>query len=218
MGKDYNKIFEDVFQDSAHNKKYSLGIRKFENLFKKYPEAEEDDVVLSRLGLMHDHLAQKYPKKRIKYENRALGLYNKALKFHPDSHNATWGIGRVWWHRKSKKALPYALKALRLAKKANAPIGIYTSNVGLVYKFIGDNKMAEKWFLKAIKVEPDNWGPYLNLITSYRQNGNIEKTKKYLLKFEKLVKKEDSWFLNTVWGKQVLGVVKDLKRHFKIAK
>lgn len=211
--KSYKKNFEIVFYDAADNFKYFSGIKNFEKLFKKYPEAEKDDLILSRLGMMYDHLALKYPTKRIKYENKALSLYKKALKFNPNSHKATWGIGRIWWHRKSKKALPYAIKAIRLAKKSRDPYGIYISNVGLVYKFIGNDKLAEKWFLKAIKIEPNNWGIYLNLIVLYEKNKQVDKIKKYLPKFKKLVKKEDRSFFKTNWGKRIVGIIKRIEKY-----
>lgn len=212
------ETFETIFKEANHNKKNVWGIKRFESLLNKYPEFRKNESVLHRLGLMYDHVFLKDPAKQKPYEDKAISIYKAILKINPDSYKATWGIGRVWWHRKNKKALPYVLAAYDLIKKVKdpaAPKGLYTQNVGMIYEMLGDMRNAEQWYKKGIKVTPEDWGVYLNVIGFYNRQKNPAKAKPFLPKYAQLLKKEPKEFFDTAWGKQVLNIIKDTENAIK---
>ena len=204
-----NSYLEKIFYDATNNYKYRWGVNKFEIFLKKHPILIKNEDILCKLGLLYDHLAFKEKNKRHIHEKKAFGLYKKALKYNPDYFRAVWGIGRIWWHRRSKKAIPYAIKAYRLAKKSKPDYGINAQCVGLVYEALDDYKNAEKWLLKGIEIEPKNWGCYLNLVGFYRLTKQFSKSKFYAKKLETLFKKESKEFKKTLWGQKILISIRD---------
>jgi len=206
---------EKIFYDATNNYKYRWGVNKFKTFLKKHPDLIKKEDILCKLGLLYDHLAFKEKNKRQVHEKKAFELYKKALKYNPNSFRAVWGIGRIWWHRRNKKAIPYAIKAYKLAKKSKTDYGINAQCVGLVYEAIGDYKNAEKWLLKGIKIEPKNWGCYLNLVGFYRLIKQFSKSKFYAKKLESLFKKETKEFKKTLWGQKILQTIKDADKELK---
>lgn len=115
---DKSKKIEEIFRAAANNYRYKWGIQQLEKLGRKNREMTRNYFFLCHLGLLYDHLAlKKKGQERKKLEDKAIKFYQKAIKINPKFPGAVWGIGRVWWHRKSKRALPYAKKAIKLAKQ-----------------------------------------------------------------------------------------------------
>ena len=211
---DFNYL-EKIFHEATNNYRYRWGITKFEIFLKKHSVLTKKVDVLYKLGLLYDHLAIREKNKRRIHEKKAFELYKKVLKYKPDYYRAVWGIGRIWLHRGSKKSIPYALKAYKLAKKGGIPSAMMTQSVGLTYEAVGDYKNAEKWFLKGIEVEPKNWGCYLNLVGFYRLTKQFSKSKFYAKKLEKLFRKESKEFKKTLWGQKILESIKDADKELK---
>lgn len=193
-------LIEKYFYSASNNLRYRQGIVALENLSRKNSYVSNNELFLCRLGLLYDHLALRCKKdKRLLYEKTAINLYKKAKKTNPDSYRATWGIGRIWWHRNNRKALQYAKEARRLAKKTATKTPIYTQNVGLVYESLKDYKNAEKWLLRGMKENQKDWGVYINLVTFYRLSENFQEAVKYANKLRKFIQKEPSSFRKTKW-------------------
>ena len=195
-----------VFQESADNYRYAWGIKVFEKELSLKPEFKNSEEILLKLGMLYDHLAVfKDSKTRLILERKAVKIYKKVLKLNPKSALALWGIGRVFWHRKSKKAIPYAIRAYRLARS-----GLFAQNVGAVYMSLNKFNEAEPWLLKGQNKDPRNWAMYLNLVSFYEKIGNIKKAKLYAKKLKLLFSKEKPQVKKTKWGKQVLAMINRL--------
>lgn len=158
------KEIERVKYEALHNLKYRFGIKVFEknwNIIKASPQ------YLTDLGLMYDHLVEygkKLPPRKImhKNESKALELYRRAIKIDPKFAPAWWGMARVWWHRHSKKALPYAKKAYKVSGSSR-----YLHMIALVYEGVGQNEKAEKYYLESRKKGENisiNYAIFLNKI------------------------------------------------------
>ena len=211
---DKSKKIEEIFRAAANNYRYKWGIQQLEKLGRKNREMTRNYFFLCHLGLLYDHLAlKKKGQERKKLEDKAIKFYQKAIKINPKFPGAVWGIGRVWWHRKSKKAVQYAKRAFRLAKTSDLPAGLYAQGVGLAYKALGDYKKSEWWFIKGIKEDPDDWGVYVNPALFYK---NVKKDKRrvlmYTKKLEKLFQKSPRSVKETLWGKTI---AKDIIREIK---
>ena len=171
-----------IFERATTHFRYRWGIREINKILKTDRHLLNSEDILCSLGLLYDHLPS--PKtslrQRRQYEHKALALYRRALKVNPKSPRATWGIGRVWWHRKDKRAIPYALRAYRFRNESGERPGLYAQNVGMVYEFLNDYKNAERWLLRGLKENPHDFGSYLNLVVFYRL--------RYLLDFPYLQK------------------------------
>ena len=203
----------DIFDLSAKNYRYKEGIKKIEKIVEIHPELKNESV-LSELGFLYDHLAlqQKNKLLRNKYEEKAFNLYRGALKKNRESINAIWGIGRIWWHRKNRKAVKYAIKAANLMKKLHGSAGLMLQNVGLVYEALGDIKRAEQWYLRGLKEEPNNFGGYYNLLNFHHKQERREEVQRLLPAFKKLYQKETTKFKKTSWGKDILKKIKELEQ------
>lgn len=199
------EFLEKIFKTYTDTYDYAQGIKEYGKYFKRNPHAFNEKI-LCRLGLMYDHLALQKPRQRKKFENKALQIYRRVARKDHHSYRAVWGIGRIWWHRGSARAIPYVLKAHTLAKKAGQK-GIYTQNVGLVYESLKKYSEAEKWLLKGLQECTDDWGVYLNIINFYRSIHNFTQAKKYALQGSKIFyKKENDQFRKTPWGKKVMEI------------
>lgn len=203
----------NIFDLSAKNYKYKEGIEKIEKIIEIHPELKNEST-LCDLGFLYDHLALKQKNKLLKnkYEEKAFNLYRGAIKKNNQSINAIWGIGRVWWHRKDKKAIKYAIKAANLMKKLNGSAGLMLQNIGLVYEDLGDLKLAERWYLRGLKEEPNKFSGYYNLLNLYRKQERFKKIQKLLPIFKKLYQKETAKFKKTSWGKDILKKIKELEQ------
>ena len=197
-----------IFDRAANNYKYHWGVLHLEKLLKANPGLINEDS-LCKLGLLYDHLAmrEKRSAARRKYEAKALSLYRQVLRANPNSHRATWGIGRVWWHRRSRKAIPYALRAYHLKKRSGEKVGLYAQNIGLVYEALGDYRNAEKWLLRGLRENRADYGSYLNLVVFYRViKKDFKKARKYAVKLKKLYNEKQE-FKKTAWGRRITNFI-----------
>lgn len=208
---------QEIFDEATTNYKYKWGIEEFNKVLKRYPDIEDEDV-LCRLGLLYDHSPAANKEEKKGYEEKAIELYEKVLSFKPESYRATWGIARVYWHRASEKAIPYAKKAYELAKENKENYGMYAQQVGLVYENLGKYEEAEKWLLKGLELEPESWDMYLNLVIFYRLTENFEKSKEIAKKLDELYRKEAPEFRNTAWGKKIQEVIDNADKPLPKAK
>ncbi len=200
-----------IFSRVADSFNYSEGIKEIESIIKRNPEFLNRENVLLKVGMLYDHFAtqQRSLQKRNIIEKKALAFYQSALKINPKSHGATWGIGRVWWHRKSKKAISYAKRAYLLAKQNGMDAGIYAQNVGAVYRAIGNLKRSEFWLIKGAKESPTDWGVYLNLISFYKSIGRVNKASLYRGKLKFFFDKESKKKKDTKWGKMIKEIIRE---------
>lgn len=209
---------ESIFKRATDNFRYRWGVSAFEKFLARHPSFFHEKS-LCRLGLLYDHLALRESRRRRYYEEKALKIYRRVLRRVPNSYRATWGIGRVWWHRKNRKALPYARKAFLLARKENkATRGMYAQQVGLVYESFDDFKSAERWLLRGLREHPTDWGLYLNLVVFYRYTRKFEKAKRFAGQLEKLFKKTSPQFRRTAWGKKIAQVIQEADRPLPLAR
>lgn len=205
----YIAELEKIFETASNNSRYRWGISAFEKFFKRH-QTFFHEKSLCRLGLLYDHFALKVPRSRRRFEEKALRIYRHVLRRVPDSYRATWGIGRVWWHRKNQKALAYARKAYRLARKKNsASRGMYAQHVGMVYESLGNFQNAERWLLKGLRENPNDWGLYLNLVVFYRYVRKFEKAMRSAARLKRLFMKTPPQFRNTAWGKKITQVIRE---------
>ncbi len=209
-------LIEKAFRMAVDNFRYQEGIRRIEKILKGQPVLKTNERILVKLGLLYDHLAmqQKIIKKRRALERHALKLYRFALRHNKNLPAAVWGIGRVWWHRRSRKAIKYAKLAYRLAKRLHMPAGLYAQNVGAAYKAVGNYNRCEYWLLKGIRECPNDWSVYLNLLSFYKEKkyggGKIGRP---LSTLRRLLKKERPNFKRTKWGKLVQEFIKKSSTH-----
>jgi tetratricopeptide (TPR) repeat protein len=149
---------------------YRDAIRDIETILKIHPEAVTS-LTLSQLGLLYDHAPRyaKNGKEKALFNNEALRLYRKALKRDPDNFDAIWGIGRLWWHKKDPRALPYSIKAYETKKRLTGKID-WGLNVAVVYASLGRPKEAEKWLLKTIPKQGSRIAWYAELVRLWENN------------------------------------------------
>lgn len=202
------EIFK-IFVDASNNFRYKNGIKLIEQILTKHPYLSKSVSVLCQLGLLYDHLAmqQKSKQLRKKYEQQAINVYKKGVRIDPKSPGAWWGLGRVWWHRKSKRSIPYAKKAYQLIKakkKRSNEIGLYAQTVGLCYEAIGDYKNAELWLKKGLENNKTDISLYINMLQFYvlhpSKLKNIPLLKK---KVKKMLQNESPSFRKSAWGLKI---------------
>lgn len=202
-------LLEKKFIKTTNEFDYPAGVRFFSSYLRRHPD-EFDEKVFCRLGLLVDHLAFKASQKKARRaEQLALKIYSYVLARKPDSHKATWGIGRVYLHRNSRKALPYAKRAFYLSKKAGTSIGMRAQCVGLVYENLGEYRNAAHWLKRGIRENPKDWGMHLNLVGFFRLRKQFRAAQQQAILLKQLVEKEPVRFLKTPWGKKILEVVRD---------
>ncbi len=210
---------ETIFFESTNNYAYAEGIKHLRRIQKQYPRLLKSEDFLMKLGLLYDHLAMgEQSTKKAKLEKQALALYQKALTLYPKSYRAWWGIGRIWWHRESKKALPYAKKARALAIQKGTASGLYTQNIGLIYERLGKYKLAERWLLKGLAENPNDWSPYLNIINLYRLTHQFKKARKYAKTLKTLFKKENQKLKKSLWGIKIEECMRNAEKPLTLAK
>lgn len=214
-----SSVIEKLFEEATNSFRYEWGVRRVESIFVKHPQLINDHS-LCKLGLLYDHLAlkQKTDKRRKFYEAKALRLYRQALASNPRSYRALWGIGRVWWHRRDRRALPYAIRAYHLRKRLERSSGLFAQNIGLIYEALGDYKKAEYWLLRGMRENKTDFGSYINLVVFYRLIGDFKKAKKFAVDLRTLYNREPKSFKNTLWGKKISEIIKDAGRPLKVVK
>ncbi|KKS39878.1 MAG: hypothetical protein UV04_C0034G0003 [Candidatus Gottesmanbacteria bacterium GW2011_GWA2_42_16] len=192
---------------------------KEKSILVKNPELKNEQT-LSKLGFLYDHLAF-FSKNKIlqpKYEQEALRLYNQALKYNPDSVSAIWGIGRIWWHRKNKKAIKYARRAARLAVKQDPELSVMYMNLAVVYETLGNLKRAEYWYRYVLKKEPNFFGAYYGLAEMYYVKdvpNKADKISKLLPQLIKLYKKESKKSLGSKFEDKRKKIINDIVMYVK---
>lgn len=209
---------ENVFLASTNNYAYAKGIARLRRIQKQYPHLLKSEDFLMKLGMLHDHVAMgERGAKKARIEKQALALYKKTLTLYPQSHRAWWGIGRVWWHRGSKKALPYAKKARALVIKKHNPSALYTQNIGLIYERLGKYKLAERWLLKGLAENSNDWSLYLNIINLYRLTHQFKNARKYAETLEPLFKKENQKLKQSLWGIKIKECIRNAEKPLALA-
>lgn len=208
---DAEKNLADIFRRAIFGrgqKRYDIAIKNAEQILKRFPKLKTQRN-LNDLGLVYDHAAlfkiNKVQKRR--YEEKALKLYKKILYLDSNSiyvPYAVWGIGRVWWHRKNRKAIKYAIRAAELMKQITGKAGLMISNIGAVYEELGDLKEAETWYKKGVKESSKELGAYLNLVDFYYKTKNFSLVKKYIPKLYETYDLQTRNFKDTAWGKRVM--------------
>ncbi len=199
-----HKYLKGVFDSYTNTYKYADGVKKFEKYFSKHLTVFDEEL-MCKFGLLYDHYAlqMKNQKARRDLERKALKIYHLVLKKYPHSHKALWGIGRVWWHRKNKRAIFYVQQAYKFAQKRGKK-GIYTQNVGLVYESLREYKKAEQWLKKGLREDEKNWGVYVNIVNFYRLTNQFKKSRRYAPIGMRLFQKDTTAsFKKTPWGKKV---------------
>lgn len=186
---------------------YDVAIKAIEKILSKNSTERTEDA-LQKLGFLYDHAALRQSTiKKKQLEEKAISLYQEVLAINPQSYRALWGIGRVWWHRKNKKAISYALKAYHLKRKLKKKSGLYPQNIGLIYEALGNMRRAEYWLLRGLKENKKDFGSYLNLVVFYRFVKKFDKAKKYAKQLEFHFKRTPKKFQDTPWGKKINEVI-----------
>lgn len=199
------KKLSAIFRSTATGKGYKIAIKKTEEILKNNPHLE-DEQRLCDLALLYDHQAalEENIDARKKYEKKAFELCRRVLSINPGSiydAYAMWGIGRIWWHRKNKKALKYAKKAASLMKEKTGETGGMIVNIGLVYDTLGNYHRAEYWLLKALCEDPKQLGLHYNLARFYHKHNRMNKLKRCLPTLKKLFNEKDENYKKSDWGK-----------------
>ncbi len=202
-----------IFLYSVNAFKYKEGIIAIEKIISHDKRFYENVKLLYDLGLLYDHYAmqQKNNLLRLRYENKALVLYQKAILLDKEAPIAWWSIGRIWWHRKNKKSIFFAKKAYNLIKKTrSSERGLYAQAIGLCYESIKEYKKAEYWLKKGVSLSKD-LGVYVNLLQFYQLH---KKTlpHSYLERAQMLFKKEKSIFKKTPWGEKIKTLIESFEK------
>tara|TARA_Y100000996_G_C22547399_1_gene652360 strand:+ start:242 stop:2314 length:2073 start_codon:yes stop_codon:yes gene_type:complete len=107
----------------------------------------------------------------------AINDYNKTLEFNESLQEVYLNLGICFLElHDHKNALAVYNKGLSLGENAEI-----ISNIGIVYKNLGDSKLARKFFEHALRIEPDNFvhHRHLSLITKYnKKNKHIDEMNK----------------------------------------
>lgn len=98
----------------------------------------------------------------------AINDYNKTLEFDKSLQEVYLNLGICFLElHDHKNALAIYNKGLSLGENAEI-----LSNIGVVYKNLGDSKLARNFFEHALRIDPDNFvhHRHLSLITKYNKN------------------------------------------------
>ncbi|HDQ16810.1 MAG TPA: hypothetical protein ENN31_01660 [Candidatus Vogelbacteria bacterium] len=202
---DLRKKVSQIFHQGMSNLEYEKPIKKIESIIKKYPQVIDEQRLLN-LATLYDHQAftEKTTKKRLEYENKAIKICQGVIKKNGDSVHtayALWGIGRVWWHRKNRKAIIYAKQADRMMRKVTKGEEGMPLSVAVVYDILGNYRRAEYWYLKTIKETDDKFGVYFDLLSFYFEQKRYKKVYDILPITKKLYSKFPEEFKKTKTGK-----------------
>ncbi len=208
---DYNEGIHEIFEEATLTMSYKLGIKKAEKLMGKYNSSREiSSRSWEELGFLYDHAGfqTKNPIERKKLERKAFLFYKKSLTKNQKNINAVWGIARIWWHRKSKRALSYAIQAYRMHKKTTRR-NDFGGNVGLIYESLGKYKKAAEWYMKTLKTTRRSdidarLVIYSHLTRLYYHQKELQKLRYYQDKSKKLYDVKDLKFKRSATGRFLL--------------
>lgn len=151
------------------NFKYKEAIEFYENLLKDYQLPAKD---LCNLGLFYDHLPIFNPnekKNRLKHEETALKYYKQAQRINSKELSVFEGLGRIWWHRKSKKSIAYYQEGLRLSQTMRKK-SEFLEYLGNAYMSLDQTKRAIENYKKALKSKPiSKFSLFNNLTFVYKE-------------------------------------------------
>jgi protein O-mannosyl-transferase len=106
-------------------------------------------------------------------------LFENAYRHAPNSVVNITNMASVFFREgKNKEALEKINKALDLESKNSPTLHLG----GQIYERMGEDKIAEEWWRKAILAQPDYLYPYLSLGALYYQRGDFKSGKEILLK------------------------------------
>ena len=192
---------------ALENISYYKTLKILESYYKKY---DFDDELLYHLGMLYDHLGQVFlngfrtkphAKKSNQYFNKAIYIFNKALKFNHKSYRALYGIGKVYRNQKKyEKALQYSKKAYKIALKEKAK-SVY--GIGFIYEMMGKNKDAERWYLKEIKDRGINDFAVVTNYIIFSNRVYRQKMDTIAEQAFKLYKQKSNSFKNSVFGREI---------------
>lgn len=131
---------------------------------------KKDDEVWCMLGILRDHLAQtkKFFLLKHYYHLLAVRCYRRALALNDRSKCGLLGMSRVYWHQdKYDKALTYLDQTQQIYDN-DPEVYLLLANV---HKAAQHYDIAEKFYQKVIKLKPDNYGAYFNLVRIYIDMG-----------------------------------------------
>jgi len=110
-------------------------------------------------------------------------LFGNAYKYTPNSVvNITNMASILFREGKNTEALEKIETALGIEPKNSPTLHL----AGQIYKKMGEDKTAEEFWLKAIRVQPDYLYPYLSLGTLYYQKGDFKSGEMVLLKAKEI--------------------------------
>lgn len=212
------KQINEILRSAIAKRTYRSGIVQIQQILKKEGVKKPNSKTLYQLGFLSDHVAffqEKNPVAQRIYEQQALSYYRHALKLDPRDPAAIWGIGRVWWHRKDKRALFYAKKAYQLAKSGKYDFGPFGQHIAFIYEQLFKKyALAERWHLRALREERKRtvWS-YANLIQFYTNLRKDDQARQLAKKMDALFQKESSEFQTSLSGKMLSKIIsKALKK------
>lgn len=205
------KKLNQVKKKALFGFEYRKAIEFYESLLKNFQLSARD---LCDLGLFYDHLSifnQNEKKNRARNEEKALQYYHQAQKLNPSELAVFEGLGRIWWHRKDKKAIIYYQKGLEIASTPRKK-SEFLEYLGNAHKRLGEPKKAIKCYQQALKMNPiSKFSLFNNLAFAYQKIGQQEKARDCARKGLRLLKKRSKEYRNTkvaqIFQKQLEGVL-----------
>ncbi len=202
------RFWKRKYEKAVNSFKFTQGIRELEDAAGQSPMLNNNDEFLTKLALLYDHEASRHSgRTRERFEARARGLCERALKANPKSYRAVWGIGRILWHRKDVRALKFARKAYHLRRRVTGTVGMYGQHVALIYEIMKKYKLAERWYLRGTLENPREFGVYLNLTLFYLARGDAVKAKHVAKNLDRRFQRKSPGFKKTAWGKRIANVI-----------
>ena len=108
----FSRKRKEIVRSALFSKKYREGIQALLSL----PTKKDNEVPLTSLGILYDHLALTYSgSRRFLYEEKARQCYHKALEKNAGCLPAYWGLGRIeLLHNKRISGLRYYKMAFNI--------------------------------------------------------------------------------------------------------
>lgn len=205
------KRINSIFRSAVAKQTYGEGISQIQRLLKREARKGLSGITLEQLGFLYDHAAlqKRDSAARRAYEQQALSYYRRAIRLNQKDPFSMWGIGRIWWHRKDKRALLYAQKAYRLAKICKIDFGPFGQNIAFIYDEIFEKyAFAERWYLRALKEEKRKTvRSYANLVQFYVKHGKDAQARRFARKMNLLFKKTPLEFQASRSGRRLSQII-----------